>query len=353
MPVDARFTLAVAVVALWVVTSTASAADRRSADLVPVAPAPVAAEQLRQRALETIIEAAAGADPAMRSNAIEAMHADPDRALPLTHKGLGDQNPGVRFAAAVTTGVLKFRDLSPALRPLLEDANPSVQAAALFALHTLGEEVDITPLADMLASPHPSLRGNVALLLGLMGDRSAVPMLKHAARQPLPSRASVAQAAVVRVQIAEAVARLGDDTSLDALRAAMYSQYHEVRVLAITALGAVGDRSMEAALVNLMNDPGVPAPKRADEALAAAIERTRSELQLAAAGALARLGNPRGAELAAQKAASGEPMTRAHAAWTMGWMRDDTTLSRLGEMLSDPIPQVRLAAAAAILKRPR
>ena len=301
MLINLRINALWVVVASLVATVPAGAADRRTVNSTPPPPS---FEQLHQRAMETIIEAANGSDPAMRSNAIEAMQADPNRALPLTHKGLADENAGVRFAAAVTTGVLKFRDLTPALRPLLEDANLSVQAAALFALHTLGQDVDITPLADMLASPNPSLRGNVALLLGLMGDSSAVPMLKHAARQPLPSRASVSQAAVVRVQIAEAVARLGDDTSLDALRAAMYSQYHEVRVLAITALGAVGDRSMEAALVNLMNDPGVPVPNRADEALVAAIERTRSELQLAAAGALARLRNPRGAELAARNSAS-------------------------------------------------
>jgi HEAT repeat protein len=306
--------------------------------------------ELRNRAIEVLVEAANGPDAALRSNAVEALQVDPSRALPVVHKGLSDENPGVRFAAAVTVGMLRFQQLSSALEPLLEDANASVKAAALYALHVLGAEVDITPLADMLASQDPSLRGNVALLLGLMGNESAVPMLKRAGRQSMP-RASEAQKAVVRVQIAEAVARLGDNSSLDALRASAFSQYHEVKVLAITAMGAVGDRSMEVALVNLLSDPGVPQPRKTDEQTAAALQRLRAELQLAAAGALARLGNMRGMDVAIRLSGADDPAIRAQAAWVMGWMRDDATGQRLASLLSDPVPHVRVPAAAAVLRR--
>jgi len=46
-------------------------------------------------------------------------------------------------------------------------------------------------------------------------------------------------------------------------------------------------------------------------------------------------------------------MIRAHAAWAMGWMSDERTFGRLGELLSDPAPPVRLAAAAAVMRRTR
>jgi HEAT repeat protein len=204
----------------------------------------------------------------------------------------------------------------------------------------------------MLASRDPVLRSNTALLLGLIGDESAVPMLKEAAKQPLPPRASVAQAATVRIQIAEAVARLGDDSSLDALRAGMYSQYHEVRVLAITALGAVGDRSMEVALENMLLRPDVdPVPSGADSRTHALAHRLKAELQLAAAGALARFGNMRGAELAAEHGDSKEPVLRAQAAWVMGWMNDGATWAKLDRLLDDPVPQVRVSAAASVVRR--
>ena len=318
------------------------------ADTAPTGPS---SEVLKKRSIEIILQASSGKDPALRSNAIEAMQALPDRALPLTTKGLEDENPGVRFAAAVTAGMLKFRDLSPALRPLLRDENPSVRAAALYAMYTLGEKVDISPLGDMLASQDPVLCSNTALLLGLLGDGSAVPMLKAAARHDLP-RVSEAQKTIIRLQIAEAVSRLGDNGSLDALRAGVFSQYHEAKMLAITALGEVKDRSMEAALENMISRPDVdPVPKGADSQTLALSERLKSELRLAAAGALARFGNMRGAALAVEKGADKEPVVRAQAAWVMGWMNDQPSLGRLGQLLDDPVPQVRVAAAAGVLKR--
>jgi HEAT repeat protein len=147
------------------------------------------------------------------------------------------------------------------------------------------------------------------------------------------------------------MARLGNDEALQHLRAGAFSQYHEVRVLSITAMGAVGDRSMEPALARLLVDPGEPAPKGLNPAQAALVERSHAEVQLAAAGALARIGNPKGTQAALDRSNQSEPMIRAHAAWVMGWFRDDATLARLGKLLEDPVPPVRVAAAAAILRR--
>ena len=304
----------------------------------------------RQKAIDILLEAGTGPDPALRSNALEALQQDPARALPITDKGLRDQNPGVRYAAAVTAGMLKLRPLTASLYSLLQDENLSVRAAALYALHILGEPVDITPLADMLASDDTALRGNVALLLGLVGNESAIPMLKRAADDDIP-KASNAKLTVLRMQIAEALARLGDVEALDALRAGAYNPYHEVKLLAITAMGAVNDRKMEAALLRLMTDPDISTPRGADKQTAEVFEEMRFEMRLACAGALARMGNRKGSRLAVELASSRSPMIRVHAAWVLGWMDDAASLRTLQKLLDDPFPQVRVSAAAGLLRR--
>lgn len=300
---------------------------RKSVEEIQAMDAPA----LEQFLIKMLVRASMSDHPALRSNAIEALQERPDRALPVTHRALGDENPGVRFAAAVTAGLLEFEDIAPALRPLLKDEHPAVRAAALSSLHKLGERVNLTPLADLLRSREPAMRGNMAMLLGLMGDKSAVPMLKLAAVEPMP-RASAAEAAVARIQIAEAIAKLGDDSGLSSLRGGAYSQFDEVRVVAIIAMGAVGDRRMEVGFEKLLEDPPM-------------------EIQLAAAGSLARLGNVEGRSIATELAEHENPVIRAQAAWVLGWFEDVVTIGTLKTLLADESEQVRLTAAASLLRR--
>jgi len=335
------------IVALGFATPGAGA-PREEVDFEAMPPVDVAAAQ--KKAVEILVAASAGQDPAMRSNAIEAMQVMPERALPMTQRGLEDENLGVRFAAAVTAGMLRFEALIPLLRDRLDDPSPSVRAASLASLHILGEPVDLTPLADMLAGRDPMLRGNVAMLLGMLGEKSAIPMLKHAAGIPMP-RVSADRATVARMQIAEAIAKLGDDTSLQVIRAGMYNPSQEVRLVAITATGAIGDERMKTALENFLRRPTLVAPKEAPDELKIAVERAQSELELAAAGALARLGDPAGAELAMHKSLEENPVLRAQAAWVLGWLEDPTSMKALARLLEDEVVQVRVTAAASILRR--
>jgi HEAT repeat protein len=302
------------------------------APAVGVAPAFVArGNSVEERAVDILLQAALGPSAEMRSNALEAMQVMPDRALPMSQRAMSDPNPAVRFAAVVSAGMLKFRTLGPAIKPLLQDPNDSVRAAAVYALWTLGEPIDLTPLADMLRGPDPRLRGNVAMLLGLLGDKSAVPLLKSTVRVPMP-RASANDDAVARIQVSEAIGKLGDDSALDALRAGMYSQFDEVRVLSITALGAIGDRRMELAVERFIYEPPV-------------------ELQLAAAASLARLGNFKGLPVVVQNSAHADPVVRAQAAWTLGWFSDEQASGVLQYLMKDAHRRVQVAAAGSILRR--
>jgi HEAT repeat protein len=309
--------------------SQASAQDESGAR------APAEAESLRQRAMQVLLEAIDSENPFVRANVVEAMQEDPPRALPLTQRALRDEHPAVRFAAVVTAGMLDLRTLAPAIEPLLNDPNASVRAAALYALHCLDQQVDITPLASLLTSRNPNVRANTAMLLGLLGDESAIPMLQAAARVPLPRRTSGERAAVVRTQIAEAVVRLGDESELDVLRAGVFSELGEVRVVSINALGEVGDERMAVALQGLLiSQPPEPA-----------------EIRLATAATLARLGREGGLPVAMTFAEHESPVLRAQAAWALGWFSDEPSLQQLVQMLNDPVQQVRVTAAAGVLRR--
>lgn len=298
-------------------------------DAAPVLPSNI--PQLRELAVKILIDASMSDIPLLRANALEGMQAAPDRALPLATRLLSDPNPAVRYVAVVTAGQLQFKSLAGSIRPLLKDDNPSVQAAAIYALRALGEKIDLTPLAGLLERRDTGLRANVAQLLGLLGDPSAVPMLRRAALQPMP-RAGATDLAVVRIQIAEAMARLGDDESLDALRAGAFSQFDEVRILAIVAMGEVKDKRMEVALERLADNPPV-------------------EIQIAAAGALARMGNNGKLQTVLDAARNVNPIVRGQAAVNFAYFTDDRSLVMVRNMLVDEDPIVRVSAAAAVLRR--
>ena len=285
----------------------------------------------RDKAIEQVLVSARSEDPFLRANAIEAAQSIPQRALPLVQLALDDPNPVVRFAALMTVGQLKLHATIPMARRLLEDDSQSVRAAAIFALYRCDEPVDASPLAAMLASQDASVRGNAAMVLGMMGDASAAPMLLELARVPM-RRVSLVRQAIVRIQVAEAVLKLtDDDKALSALRSGAYSQFDEVRILAVSMLGKLGDRAMLPAIAEMLKDRPI-------------------ELQLAAAEALARLGRSTGLEVVLEATQSDLATVRSQAALTLGLFDDERIVAALDRLLADPAEPVRLAAAAAILR---
>lgn len=320
---------------------------------------------LRDPAIAQVQASARGDDPFLRANAIEAMQSVPGRALPLAQLGLEDEHPAVRFTALVTIGKMRLREMGPAAVRKLDDPDPSVRAAAMFAARRCGQaDVDISEMAKMLVSPDPSLRSNVVMLLGMMGDVSALPMIEAQAKVPMSSRrVNDLRQAIVRVQIAEAQILLGDDEAVSPLRAAVFSRYGEVRVLAVTMLGRLRDQSMEAALMGIVQRDNQPI-----------------ELRLAAAEALSHIGGRATikqvldqAGFVIQICGSNNPVLRAQGVITAGALEsararvyrllmpsDPPSIWRLFEdmrfvdamarLLDDPHPQVRLSAASAVLR---
>ena len=169
------------------------------------------------------------------------------------------------------------------------------------------------------------------MLLGWLGDKTAIPMLKDMAKLPIPRARRRGGGLKFRVQVAEAVVRLGDDVSLTALRASAFSQFDEVRVMAVMILGRLGDHALEKSMYEMLKQSPI-------------------ELQLAAAESLARLGHHEGLDVALRAADSPISSARAQAAITRGCFNNSRAAEARVKLLQDPQEMVRLAAAVAVLR---
>jgi HEAT repeat protein len=338
----------------------------RGADTPAAPPMDFAAwvERGRPKAIEHVLNAFEAEADATRAHALEAAQALPERAVGLAKRGLDDKSPVVRFVAAVTIGKLAARELAPSVRERMGaeqgeiaqlqkriadergriteaqvhrmehelSARRSAWAAELFALNRCGQDVDLSPMASLLTLEDAYLRGNVVMLLGLTGDKSAVDLLRDRVHLDLPRDAAVTKA-LVHLQFAEAIVRLGETSYLGPVRAAVYSPFPEVRVLAVSMVSDLGDRTQTNGLANLLFNDDVET----------------MELRVAAANALAHFGDKRGASVIFEGAHAEDPRVRAFAARGLAALRDPEAGQALVGLLLDPDEQVRLASAAAIL----
>ncbi|MBM4108585.1 MAG: HEAT repeat domain-containing protein [Phycisphaerae bacterium] len=338
--------------------------DRRGQEPAPVAPqapaaptgkepiaslreaepvAPLRASTLRERALTLIEESARAEDPQLRSNTMEFANLAAARMTAALAAGLADPSPAVRASALVTIGRSQVESLVDQIPPLVEDSSPFVRSSAVFALARLGRAADrsVSRLADLLfTDPSPRVRAHVAVLLGELGDASAAPMLREAAAVDLP-RASVIEVQLLRLQIAEALVKLGHERELPTIRAALYAarpEDLEASALAVQIIGQLEDKGSTDHLVWLSSqrdEQGNPLP---------------AEIQLAIASTLAQLGIARGDFIADGFAEASQAAIRAQAADVYGRIGQGRNLGKLERMMQDPSPLVRLYAAAGVLR---
>lgn len=300
----------------------------------------LATSDLRERAIAMLSEFAASPAPELRANSMEALIPVPSRLEPFARRALMDENLGVRTVAALAVAKSGVRGLTEQLRPLLNDPSPSVRAAATLALQRAGVASDPSILAGMLKSEDPGVRAQAAFVLGEMGNASALPMLRSAARDPM-TRADATRVRLLYLQLAEAMVKLGDENAIHEIRAALYParpEDLEATALATQILGEVRDRGSASQLYYLAtkSDPkSGPMPV---------------EIRLAAAASLARMGVADAAQLARPFVTDPGAALRAQAALVMGESGVKSYLPDLANLMTDREPQVRIAAAAAILK---
>jgi HEAT repeat protein len=324
---------------------------------------------------QSVIESAASSENArLRLAALEATEYAPAVAWDLARNGLTDDNPAVRFGALVVIGKLELRGLADAAMDLTRDDNESVRAAALFAAKKCGKDVNLSPLAGMLANGSSGARANAAMLIGQLGDDQAIEMLRDMAAKPMP-RVSSAERSWVRLQYAEAIVRLdpNDAETLGTIRASVYSNLDDVRVLAIQILGEVRDRAVQGGLRHIVKrDNPIQVKLAAAQALVRMGDREASEVLLAGTRfdekqlrselrEYLQRNDVAGPEAAVIRDLMNDERGRIHAAAEvraqaaigLGDVKSKASAERLSALLSDPDPVVRVAAASAILRAAR
>lgn len=282
-----------------------------------------------------------------RANAIEALAGEARHGETAAREGVEDSNLGVRFVAAMAIGQQRYSAAAPLVHALLSDESPSVRAAAAFALTRNGLNVNLGPLAQMLKGEDAQAAGNAALVLGEIGDASALPLLREAIEFRSP-RATPQQQRLVQLQIAEAMAKLGDPFAVARIRAELYSrrpEHGEVMALAATMLGRLGAARTIGDLRNI-----VAMWKQ---------YRHSAEVRLAALASLAQLGDPQPIELVLEYLGPGfrdrtNPAffaVQSQAAYALGQYPADEALPHLARVFdSSGEDAVRIQAAAAILR---
>lgn len=295
---------------------------------------------LREEAIDLLVAATTSADAEARANAAEGLGLTPARLNPVLPGLLGDPNVGVRSIAAMSVGRHRMEGHEVRLRQLLDDPSPYVRASAIYALIRLGEPVDRSPLASiLLTDPSPRVRAHAAYILGELDEPSALGLLREADSARM-LRASPADLRLLRLQIAEAMVKLGDTSPVEAIRAALYPsrpEELEAAALAVQIIGEIGDRASVDQLVILSayNEGG---------------QRLPAEVRLAIAGSLAKLGLDGGSFIADEFRESDRPALRAQSAHVYGVTGQWRNLDELSRLMNDPMPQVRVAAAAGVIR---
>jgi HEAT repeat protein len=236
-------------------------------------------------------------------------------------------------------GRAKLVGAADAVQPLLVDESASVRAAAIYALTRLGRPVDPSPLGAMVRSDDPEIRSNAYLVLGELGNKSAVAMIRDSLGKGM-RQVNPARVRVVELQAAEALVRLGEGDSIEPIRAALYApgEQAEFTALAAQQVARLKDEGSRAILMRLIDGTGISARP--------------TEVRICCAAALAQI-SPTDAgsvtKFARTLLQDREPAVRAQAAVALGTAGGPAVVPELEGMLLDPFPQVQLAAAKAIL----
>lgn len=302
---------------------------------------PAAMRQIKQRALECLKRGVAYEFlPSVRAQSVESLQEEaPERGLPWIRNCLNDEHPAVRFAACMALGTLRDGALQPSLTRLLDDPNHSVRAAAIFALHRLGEKRYTARLASYLnEDDDPAVRRNAALILGRLGEKGAIPLL-----------AGVVESADegLHAQALESLALLGNPQAVQQLTFTINSGLGPHEVFALNALALTRDPTLEKTFRYKLENGAF------------------LETRLAAARGLGELGSDQGLKVAlegiafddAQPGLEHDPKEnqimriRQMAAAALGAIGDPAGLPALARRLEDNTdPRVQVAAAKAILR---
>jgi HEAT repeat protein len=296
----------------------------------------------------TLLRAATDPDAATRAHAIEAMAETLGvEAGSAYMDAMNDSAPMVRYAAALAIGDVRYAPALDTLLKLARNGEPDkrVFCAVIYALYRLGNDEYAGELVKMLFDKEKEVRADAAMAMGRMGEASAI--------GPLKSLAAQEQDPMVRIQVIESMALLGDEPSTFLLEAYTKTPFLDDRLVAIEAISRTNTRRGVQVIREILYSAKQPPTIRVD-----------------AAGAVARMGQPdeEGYELCVEAVQNPQKMLEGIfkgmrkltpsevstlqrlGAMGLGRMKRIEAVSVLQPLLTSADGGVRVAAAMSILK---
>ena len=319
---------------------TASQTPKQPVSAPAVAAAPTLNDPpeaaVSNEARQILVQASSNTWAALRAHALEASIGHPSLLSEMAPKALVDDNRGVRFVACMSIAEMRDARFNPLVAPLLSDPSASVRAAAMLALARGGQRVNFTPLADMLADNDPEIRANAYLVLGELGNESAIPLIRESLGRGM-KLVNPLRVRLVDLAAAEALVKLGDQKEVEPIRAALFAppEQGELTIVACDSVRRLKDEVARPMLERIVSARG-------------SAERS-PEIRLAACRALHALGSP-AAPLAVAKEYARHPDARIRAQSTvlLGEIGSPDARALLTSLLHDADPTVQVAAAGGL-----
>ncbi len=291
-------------------------------------------DRLWSEAARIVSEGLRNENPRVRANAVEVVAATKHiELMPLVRRLLGDEYVPVRFAAAVAVGDVGYTFGRSDTAELLKDEDENVRVAAAYVLYMLGSADRIEAIRKAVKSSNQTVRANAAMLLGKSGNQGSLELLYWALKDDNSDDR-------VRLNAAEAIARLGDERIYQKLWTMLISVYHDFRVSGVKAMGALGTVQARDALLTMLDDEV-------------------AEVRLAAAEQLGLLQDTSGQSevirvFEDRSVVSTDEQARRRlyglAALAIGRICSLSVTKYLPQLLTDDSVYVRLAAAQAVLQ---
>lgn len=197
--------------------------------------------QFRIQSIRYLEDVAFSDDPSGRMQAIEAFaKAAPAQGVQLQAIPLNIENeyPGASFAALVAAAEIGATQYMELARTRAEHPNPHVRMAAIFAMHKFGDRSRTGEIGQLLQkSNEAKVRANAALLVGKIGGKSQLRLLRSALRREKKD--------LPKLQILESLATLGDESAIQRLIFEGYSEKPQQCAVAVMMLANARSQSAE------------------------------------------------------------------------------------------------------------
>jgi len=209
-------------------------------------------EAMRGRMEQVLYGAVADEDAQLRCHGLESLaELGGAEAAAVIRGYMEDEAAAVRFAAALAAGDIMDQQSRGGLERLLGDESEAVRLAAGYSLEKLGDERFGNWYDEALDGDDEQLKGLGCMLLGKLGNSG----FRSGSKEKLWGVLEKAgQSASVKLQAAEALARLGDERVLRRLLSYSASGYADDRLLAISGLEQLGGEDAYSMLVVLTDD---------------------------------------------------------------------------------------------------